>query len=72
MKDKRIRRTRLEREALLAAGVRAFVLTAGNLTGPEMAEVFARQIRRISRTALNHPPPFVAGVRKDSVVVYRV
>lgn len=39
MKDKRIRRNRLERDALLASGVRAFVLTSGNLTGPEMAEV---------------------------------
>jgi hypothetical protein len=34
MKDKRIRRNQLERDALLAAGVRAFVLTSGNLTGP--------------------------------------
>jgi len=72
MKDKQIRRTRLEREALLAAGVRAFVLTAGNLTGPEQAEVFARQIRRIARMALNVPAPFVAGVSRDGIVLYRV
>lgn len=41
-KDERIRRRPLERDALLAARVRAFVLTARRLSGPEMARAFVR------------------------------
>ena len=37
-KDKLIRKRRLERDALIAANVRAFVFTGGNMSGVEMAE----------------------------------
>jgi len=39
-KDERIRRRPLERQTLLAAGVRAFALTARRLTGSEMGQAF--------------------------------
>jgi hypothetical protein len=70
MKDKQIRRNTLERDALLAADVRAFVLTAGNLTGPEMAAAFVRHLRRIVQTIHDRPPPFIAAVTRTGVHVY--
>lgn len=72
MKDKRVRRVELEREALLSAGVRAFVLTSGNLTGPEMAEIFARHLRRMAQMIVSHRDPFVAGVSRGRVMIYRL
>lgn len=72
MKDKRIRRNRLERDALLSAGVRAFVLTSGNLTGPEMAQVLAAHLVRMARILRGNPGPFVAGVSRSGITVYRV
>lgn len=39
-KDQRIRRRQAEFEVLLGAGVAAFVLTSGNLTGPGTAQAF--------------------------------
>lgn len=71
MKDKRIRRIALEREALLRSGVRAFVLTAGNLRGPDMAQVFVMNLRRIVHIARTHPAPFIAAVTNAGVRVYR-
>jgi hypothetical protein len=39
-KDDRIRSTTAQREILLAAGVRAFILSGANLPGPAMADAF--------------------------------
>lgn len=72
MKDKRVRRVELEREALISAGVRAFVLTSGNLTGPEMAEIFARHLWRMARMTASNRAPFVAGVSRGRVTIYRL
>lgn len=49
----------------------AFVLTAGNLPGPEMAAVFVRNLRRIAQIAVTRPGPFIAGVTPSGVSVYR-
>lgn len=70
MKDQRIRRRTLEREALLRSGVRAFVLTAGSLQGPEMASIFVQNLPRIVRVARGRPGPFIAGVSRVGVRVY--
>jgi hypothetical protein len=67
-KDKMIRRRILEREALIAAGVRAFVLTAGNLRGSEMAEIFLKNLSKIESLARTTPAPFIAKVTRDNVV----
>jgi len=72
MKDKRGRRVQLEVEALLAAEVRAFVLTSGNLTGPEMADIFAHHLHRMAALAISRPPPFVAGVSRARILIYRL
>jgi hypothetical protein len=50
-KDKWIRRREVERQALLRAGVAAFVLTAGEMTGAEMAQAFADACPRIRKVA---------------------
>lgn len=61
-KDERIRRRRIEMDALLAANVAAFVLTSGNLTGAGMALAFASAWPRIQKTVRDYASPFVAAV----------
>jgi hypothetical protein len=50
-KDDRVRYRHHEREALLDAGVRSFVLTSRNLTGDEMAAIFVKFLPRMQRVA---------------------
>ena len=66
-KDKRIRHRQNERNALMTAGVRAFVLTAGNLSGHDAAEVWVRHMARIRRVAESTPSPFIAHVTLNEV-----
>src|SRR5262245_39472874 len=54
-KDARIRYREIERTALMNAGVGAFVLTAKNLQGSEMASVFVRALPAMTRFILRHP-----------------
>lgn len=61
-KDQRIRRRRVEIEALMRAGVAAFVLTSGNLTGAATAAAFVAAWSRIQKTVRDHALPFVAAV----------
>jgi predicted nuclease of predicted toxin-antitoxin system len=67
-KDTQIRYRALERAALMQAGGRAFVLTAGNLSAREMAEVFIKALPAIRRFVANHQPPFIAKVTRSSTV----
>jgi len=68
-KDKGIRRRPIERQALLIPGARSFILTAGEMTGQEIAETFIRHLNRIQRIAKNEKPPFIATVTRDGVKV---
>ena len=67
-KDQRIRYRTIEREALMQAGVRAFVLTAGNIDGTEMAEIFVKALPKIRRFAAKYSPPFIATVSRSGSV----
>ncbi|MGD0093570.1 MAG: hypothetical protein ABSE73_26980 [Planctomycetota bacterium] len=67
-KDKAIRRRPQERKALEEAGVKAFVLTSGNLPGAEMAALFANNLRRMEKMARNIPGPFIATVTRTGIV----
>jgi hypothetical protein len=58
-RDKRIRYRTLERLALMAAGVRAFVFTGGNVTLGETAAVLARSVPRIRALCSREPGPFI-------------
>ena len=57
-RDKNIRRRPLEVEAIINAGVRAFVLTATELRGVEQSEIFVKAMPRIVRIC-RHRGPFV-------------
>lgn len=70
-KDQRIRYNTLEITALLRSGARVFVLVSGNLTGPEIVEVFTRALPKIRRLAISTRAPFIAKVfRNGSVSIW--
>lgn len=58
-RDKRIRYRQLERLALQAAKVRAFVFTGGNVTARDTGEILARALKRIRRISSSNPGPFI-------------
>ena len=58
-RDKRIRYRRLERLALHAAQVRAFVFTGGNVTLSETASILARAVPRIRKICAQEAGPFI-------------
>lgn len=60
-KDTRIRKRVIERQALDAAKLRVFALSAGNLSGADQGAAFVRALPRIRRLA-TRPGPFVARV----------
>lgn len=64
-KDDRIRYRDLERRTLIAANVRAFVLTARGLRGEENAAIFVRALPRIRTFLQRHPAPFVARIDRS-------
>jgi predicted nuclease of predicted toxin-antitoxin system len=66
-KDKRIRKNVAERAALLAANVRAFFLTSGNMTGADMAKTFVAHLSLMTRIAREVPAPFIATVSRTEV-----
>jgi hypothetical protein len=68
-KDHHIRTRQNELVALLSAGVAAFVLTSGDLTGPEMAQAFVRALPRIRRMLVGLRRPFIARVSASGDVV---
>lgn len=67
-KDKYIRRRLHERQALLDHDVAAFILTSGNLTGDEMAEIMAKALPKIISFVHKHPRPFIAKVVRSGEV----
>jgi predicted nuclease of predicted toxin-antitoxin system len=67
-KDKAIRYRKNEKAAVVAASGRLFVVTAGNITGAEIAAAFVRALPRIHRLLWNQPPPFIATVSASGVV----
>ncbi len=61
-KDTRIRYRQTELTALVAGGVRAFVLTRGDLSGPEMAAILVKALPHLARFSARHEPPFIARI----------
>jgi hypothetical protein len=61
MKDDAIRRKPAEREAILASGARAFVITNASLRGEEMSALFVENRHRIIQRA-RHAGPYIYGV----------
>lgn len=67
-KDRAMRRRAAELEALRAAGLRVFALTAAHLSGPATAEAFVRALRRIAGLCQARRPPFIAAVTASGLV----
>jgi predicted nuclease of predicted toxin-antitoxin system len=61
-KDKMLRYRETETSTLLAAKVRAFVLTSGNLRADEMAAAFMKALPKMERLLRKTRGPFVARV----------
>ena len=62
-KDTRIRYRQTELAALIAGGVRAFVLTRGDRSGPEMAAILVNALPHVARFSARHEPPSSHGSR---------
>ena len=59
-KDQHLDRNQIELVALLESGAACFVLTAGSMTGHEMADAFLRAMPSIGKCLEKFPAPFVA------------
>lgn len=64
-KDKAIRKRPNEMTALVNSRVRAFVLAAGELTGPDQAALFARAVPKMIEFVSQLAPPFVVRISKN-------
>lgn len=60
-KDKQIRKRPLEKQALMAAGLRVFALTAADLGTDAQVDAFVKGLRRIGRIS-RLPGPYIARV----------
>jgi hypothetical protein len=61
-KDDRIRLNELERQALIAADVAAFILGRSDLTGPQMAKIVVTALSAMKRALRRFPPPLIARI----------
>ena len=67
-KDSRIRRHPLELQALLAAEVAAFMLTATDLTGADMGHLLVAALPRITALVRSRARPFIATISRQGQV----
>lgn len=67
-KDSRIRRHPLELQALLAANVAVFMLTATGLTGAEMGRVLVAAIPKLTTFVRSRARPFIATISRHGQV----
>lgn len=68
-KDERIRYRMIEQQAMMRASVAAFILTAGGVTGAEMADIFIKALPKIRRFVMKYDRPFIASVTRSGAVV---
>ena len=68
-KDGAIRKNPMERHALAATGVRAFVVTSGNMGSEEMVAMLVKHLHRMENLARSRRPPFIAAVTRGGVKV---
>jgi hypothetical protein len=68
-KDKAISRRPAEREAVVAAKVRVFSLSSGNMTGEQMARVFLKNRLKMARFNKKQPPPFIARLSERGITL---
>jgi hypothetical protein len=68
-KDTRIRYRPREKQALLAAGVRAFAFASGNLSGGQMAGAIVKALPKMLKLLATHRRAFVARITAASDVM---
>jgi predicted nuclease of predicted toxin-antitoxin system len=68
-KDKNIRRTAGEKEAVLLSKARVFTLSSGNMRSTEMVELFVKNLAAMEALVASHPPPFIAVVGKGGIQI---
>lgn len=66
-KDQNIRRNQLEIDAFLNAGVRAFVVTAGNLSRDDQADLLLRVMPKLCRIC-HQRGPFIYNITRTGLV----
>jgi len=66
--DKNIRRRVFERQTLINAGVRAFVLGNGNLNGRAIAAVLTAAMPAMLKLIAKQQPPFIARISQTAVI----
>ena len=71
-KDRRIRYRAPALAAIGAAGVRLFVLSAGDMQGAEMGRVFADAIPKIARFSMKNRAPFIAKLTSGGSIQMQV
>jgi len=67
-KDTRIRYRPNEKQALLAAGVRAFAFASGNLSGEQMSDAIVKALPKMLKLLAGHRGAFVARITATSDV----
>jgi predicted nuclease of predicted toxin-antitoxin system len=68
-KDKRIRYRSPALEVIRKEKVKLFVLSKGNITGLEMAEIIIKAIPRIKTFVTKHEPPFIVTMTKSGKLI---
>lgn len=63
-----IQRRTIERDALIAARVAAFVFISGNMSVTEMAAIFLRALAGIIRFVQRHEPPYIVTIYQDGTL----
>jgi predicted nuclease of predicted toxin-antitoxin system len=64
-KDKAIAKNQLELMAIVRAEVKVFILTSGNLTRQDMADILVDVLGKLKKFAQGNQAPFIAKVSKD-------
>jgi len=68
MRDQRIGTRRLQLDALLTAGVQAFVLISGNLKNTDNAAIITKALPKILSMLAQNDFPFIAKITRQSTV----
>jgi len=66
-KDQHIRRNPLERSAYQSAGLRGFVVTGGDLNGPEMASLLVRLLPGMVRRVAGRAGPLMFSISRGGI-----
>ena len=68
-KDRRIRYRKLEQDALVNNGAKAFVFIGGAMTGEEMGQVLGKAALAMARRGVSVPAPFIFTIGRSGRLV---